>query len=42
MSTIFMSSENSKTTDPYRSVLNLTNKMDLRRDDNVLLYKNIL
>ena len=31
MSTIFMSLEKSKTTDPYRAVLNLTSKMDFSK-----------
>ena len=29
MGTIFMNSENSKTTDPYRLLLNLTDKINL-------------
>ena len=33
MNTIFMKSENSKTYDPYRLLLNLTDKIDLRRKD---------
>ena len=31
MDTIFMNSENSKTSHPHRLLLNLTNKIDLRR-----------
>ena len=31
MNTIFMSSENSKTSDPHRLLLNLTDKIDLRK-----------
>ena len=30
MNTIFMNSENSKTSDPHRLLLNLTDKTDLR------------
>ena len=30
MNTIFMNSENSKTSDPHRILLNLTDKTDLR------------
>ena len=33
MDTIFMSSENSKTSNPYRLLLNLSDKIDLRRSD---------
>ena len=33
MSTIFMNSENSKTSDPHRLLLNLTDKIELRRKD---------
>ena len=33
MYTIFMNSENSKTTDPHRPLLNLTDKINLRRSD---------
>ena len=31
MSTMFMNSENSKTSDPHRLLLNLTDKIELRR-----------
>ena len=31
MNTIFMNSKNSKTSDPHRLLLNLTDKIDLRR-----------
>ena len=33
MSTMFMNSENSKTSDPHRLLLNLTDKIELRRKD---------
>ena len=36
MNTIFMNSENSKTSDPRRLLLNLTNKVDLRRNDKYI------
>ena len=31
MDTIFMNSENSKTSDPYRLLLNLTDKINFKR-----------
>ena len=33
MDTIFMNSENSKTSNPHRLLLNLTNKVDLRKGE---------
>ena len=39
MNTIFMNSKNSKTSDPHRLLLNFTDKKDLRRKDNTLLYQ---
>ena len=39
MYTIFMNSKNSKTSDPHRLLLKLTNKIDLRRKINVLHYQ---
>ena len=41
MNTIFMNSKNSKTSDPHRLSLNLTNKMDLRRKDKYISLSNI-
>ena len=38
MDTIFINSENSKTTDPYRLILNLSGKTSLKRRVNMLLY----
>ena len=38
MDTIFINSENSKTTDPYRLILNLSGKISLKRRVNMLLY----
>ena len=46
MSTIFMNSENSKTSNPHRMLLNLLDKIDLVRSDmlfyQILLYMEIL
>ena len=36
MNTIFRNSENSKTSDPYRLLLNLSDKINLIRSDNCL------
>ena len=36
MNTIFMNSENSKTSDPHRLLLNLTDEIDLKRKDKNL------
>ena len=36
MNTIFMNSENSKTSDTRRLLLNLTDKIDLRRNDKYI------
>ena len=36
MNTIFMNSENSKTSDPHRLLLNLTDKIDLRGKDRYI------
>ena len=41
MNTIFMSSENSKTSDPHRLLLNLTDKIDLRRKDKYIALSNV-
>ena len=41
MNTIFMNSENSKTSDPHRLSLNLTNKIDSRRKDKYIALLNI-
>ena len=38
MNTIFMNSENSKTSDPHRLSLNLTDKIDLRRKDEIFCF----
>ena len=36
-----MNSENSKTTDPYRLLLNLTNKINLKRSDKYVVLSNL-
>ena len=41
MDTVFMSSENSKTSDPNRLLLNLTDKINLKTSDNMLLYQTL-
>ena len=40
MNTVFMNSKNSKTSDPDRLLLNLTDKMDLRRKDKYIALSN--
>ena len=39
MDTIFMNSENSKTSDPHRLLLNLLDKINLKRSDTYVLKK---
>ena len=41
MDTIFMNSENSKTSKPHVLVLNLTDKIDLRRGKKSIAFSNI-
>ena len=41
MNTIFMNTENSKTSDPHRLSFNLTNKIDLRRKDKYIALLNL-
>ena len=41
MGTIFMNSENSKTSNPHVLVLKLTNKLDLRMDEKVIVLSNL-
>ena len=36
-----MNSENSKTTDPHRLLLSLTNKINLKRSDNYVALANL-
>ena len=38
INTIFMNSKNSKTSDPHRLLINLTDKTELRRKKYILLY----
>ena len=41
MSTIFMNSKNSKTLDTHRLLLNLTDKINLRRKDKYIALSNV-
>ena len=41
MDTIFMNSENSKTSDPHRVLLNLTDKINLKRSDKYVALSNL-
>ena len=41
MDTIFMNSENSKTSKPHVLVLNLTDKIDLRRGKKSIAFSNL-
>ena len=41
MNTIFMNSKNSKTSDPHRLLLNLINKINLRRKDQCIALSNL-
>ena len=41
MDTIFMNSENSKTSDAHRLLLNLTDKIHLKRSDNYVALSNL-
>ena len=41
MNIIFMNSKNSKTSDPHRLLLNLTDKIDLRRKDKYIALSNL-
>ena len=41
MNSIFMNSENSKTSAPHRLSLNLTNKIDLRQKDKYIALSNL-
>ena len=40
MDTIFMNSENSKTCDPHRLLLNLSDKINLKRSDKYVVLSN--
>ena len=39
--TIFLNSRNSKISDPHRLFLNLTEKINLKRSNNMLLYETV-
>ena len=41
MNTIFMNSENIKTSDPHRLSLNLTDKIELRQKDKCIALSNL-
>ena len=41
MNTIFMNSKISKTSDPHRLLLNLTDKIELRRKDKYIALSNL-
>ena len=41
MDTIFMNSENSKTSDTHRLLLNLSDKINLKRSDKYLALSNL-
>ena len=41
MNTIFMNSEKSKTSDPHRLLLNLTDKIDLKKKDKYIDLSNL-
>ena len=41
MNTIFMNSENCKTSEPYVLILKLNEKLDLRRSEKIIALSNI-
>ena len=41
MNTIFINSKNNKTSDPHRLLLNLTDKIDLKRKDKYIAFSNL-
>ena len=41
MDNIFMNSQNSKTSDPHRLFLNLSDKIDLKRSDRYVVLSNL-
>ena len=41
MNTVFINCENSKTSDPHRRLLNLTDKIDWRRKDKYIALSNL-
>ena len=42
MDTIFMNSENKKSSEPHVLILNLTGKLDLRRDEKIIALSNLI
>ena len=42
MDTIFMNSEKSKTSEPHILILKLTDKLDWRRGEKMLLYQTLV
>ena len=42
MDTIFMNSGNSKTSDPHRLLLNLSDKINLKRSDKYVALSNLM
>ena len=42
MDTIFINSENSKTPDPHRQLLNLSDKIGLKRSDKYVALSNLI
>ena len=41
MDTVFLNSENSKISDPYRLLLNLSDKIDLKRINKYAAFSNL-
>ena len=41
MDTIFINSDNSKTSDPHRLLLNLSDKIHLKRSDKCVAYQTL-
>ena len=41
MDNIFMNSQNSKTSDPHRLLLNPSDKIDLKRSDRYVVLSNL-
>ena len=41
MDTVFMNSENSKTSDPHRLSLNLSDRINLEKSDNYVALSNL-
>ena len=41
MDTMFMNSKNSRTSDPHRLLLNLTDKINLKKNDNYVALSNL-